>query len=429
MRFSSLLKQMIRRPVRRASLAVIFLFAGLAMLIALPPAGSSHEPITTNVKFNKEVIRIFQRSCLGCHGEKSLTGIQLATYEQARPWAKAIKEEVLEKRMPPYQAVKGFGRFHTDYTLAQREIDLIVSWVEGGAPKGDDKDLPRPPASSGAWALGQPDLVLQPEGETKITAEGDDEYRCFVLPTKLNEDRWVTAVDFHPGNSTVVHCASLSIDRTSQSRMLDVAPSGSVECATSNRETAADSLGEWMPSQMINRLPAGVGRLLPAGSRVVLKVHYRKNGEAAIDRSAVGFYFSKGPVTRPLRGVTLAAPETSIPPGAERHRIKVSYIVPEAAEAIAIRPLLYPFGKSVEAIAFRPDGTTEALIWIKNYRYHWQPTYYFKRPVALPKGTRIEVTAYLDNSDDNPNNPHDPPQAVRFADAVCELYFTTVAVK
>jgi len=84
--------------------------------------------------FNKEIVRIFQRHCLACHNSGTITDISLANYAQARPWAKAFKEEVLEKRMPPYQAVKGFGRFHDDYSLTQREIDQIVSWVEGGAP-------------------------------------------------------------------------------------------------------------------------------------------------------------------------------------------------------------------------------------------------------------------------------------------------------
>ncbi len=410
-----------RGQLKPARLAVLLGGAALAILMALTPSSRAHDPITTNVKFNKEVIRIFQRSCLGCHNtSKTITNIPLATYEQARPWAKAIKEEVLEKRMPPYQAVKGFGRFHQDYMLSQRDLDLIVSWVEGGAPKGDEKDLPRELPANNAWALGPPDLILQPESETRLSAEGDDESRCFVLPTKLSADRWVSAVDFHPGNGAVVHCASLSLDRAS--RLPDAPTSGSAACGSNDR--ADDSLGQWGPGQITNRLPAGVARLLPADSRLVLRVHYRKNGEAVTDRSAVGLYFSKGPVAKPLAGITLTAPETTLQPGVEHQRLKISYTVPTSAEAIAIRPRLYPFAQSVEAIAFRPDGTAEVLILAKNYRYDWQPTYDFKAPIALPKGTRLEVTAELDNSDHNPNNPHHPPQAVRFAQALCELYFT-----
>lgn len=411
-----------RRAAQRMAVLAWLVGGCLAALLLAPPRGSSHEPITTKVMFNKEVVRIFQRSCLACHSAGTITQVQLATYDQARPWAKAIKEEVLEKRMPPYQAVKGYGRFAHDYLLPQREIDLIVSWVEGGAPKGEDKDLPRELKAGSGWALGPPDLILQPKPEVKISAEGEDEYRCFVLPTGLNEDRLVEAVDFRPGNGAVVHCASFFIDHTAPSRMLDAADRQAGDCQA-NGGGAADSFGEWVPGQAALRLPAGVARLLPAGSRIVVRVHYHKSGEAASDRSALGLYFAKARSARLLRTVAVTPPETIVPPGAESHRLKAAYMVPEDTEALAVRPLLYPFGRSVEATAYRPDGRAEVLIWARNYRYDWQPAYYFKKPVALPRGTRVEVTAYLDNSDNNPNNPGSPPRPVRFAEALCELLF------
>jgi hypothetical protein len=412
-RSSILLRVGIRCAVcRQASLVTLLLIFCLAILIA-PRTSNSHEPITTKVMFNKEIVRIFQRHCLACHNSGTISNISLATYAQARPWAKAFKEEVLEKRMPPYQAVKGFGRFHNDYTLTQREIDLIVSWVEGGAPKGDDKDLPPDSAALGGWL---PDLVLRPESEVDISSGEGDEYRCLTLPTNLKEDRWVTAVDFHPGNGAAVHCASFGIER-SKVRETRGDP---VNCA------AADSLGTWIPGQAVTRLPKNVVRLLPARSRIVMRIHYHRTSEAMSDQSSLGLYFAKGQATKPLRAIALAAPATDIPAGAERYRVKVSYTMPEAAEAIAIRPLLFPFARSVEATAYRPDGTIEVLIWARDYRYDWQPDYDFKKPVTLPKGTRVEVIAYLDNSDNNLNNPNRPARPVRFASALCELSLISV---
>ncbi len=411
----------VRRCVsRQASVATLIVLSCLAILL-VPRSSNSHEPITTKVMFNKEIVRIFQRSCLACHNTGSITNISLATYAQARPWAKAFKEEVLEKRMPPFQAVKGFGHFRNDYTLTQREVDLIVSWVEGGAPKGDDKDLPPELMGLPAWTLGQPDLILQPEREVRISSEGKDEYRCLTLPTNLGEDRWLTAVDFHPGNGAAVHSASFAIDQTAKSQLL-ASDQHAVDCGPKG-VAAVDSLGTWVPGQAVTRLPENVARLLPARSRIVMRIHYHKTGEAESDQSSLALYFAKGRETRPLRAIALAPPETEIPAGAERQRIKVSYTMPKAAEAIAIRPLLFPFAKSVEATAYRPDGTAEILIWAKDYRYDWQPRYNFKNPVMLPLGTRIEVTAYLDNSDNNPNNPNSPPRAIRFASALCELLF------
>ena len=396
---------------------MLLLFSCVAILIS-PRRSDSHDPITTKVMFNKEIVRIFQRHCLACHNSGTITNISLATYAQARPWAKAFKEEVLEKRMPPYQAVKGFGRFHDDYSLTQREIDQIVSWVEGGAPKGDDKDMP-PSLALGGWLLGQPDLVLEPRSKTNVSAGEVDEYRCMALETNLKEDRWVTAVDFHPGNGGAVHCASFGIDLSQVRHPSD----HSLDCA------AAYSLGRWMPGQNVSRLPKHVARLLPAGARIVMRIHYHKAKEAVSDQSSLGLYFAKDQATKPLRTIALAAPETDIPAGAERHRVKVSYPMPEAAEAIAIRPLLFPFAKSVEVTAYRPDGTIEVLIWARDHRYDWQPDYTFKKPVKLPQGTRIEVVAYLDNSDNNQNNPNNPARAVRFASALCELSLINVREK
>lgn len=320
--------------------------------------------------------------------------------------------------MPPYQAVKGFGRFHDDYSLTQHEVDQIVSWVEGGAPKGDDKDLPPESSALGGWALGQPDLILQPEKEVNIPSGEGDDYRCIVLPTNLKKARWVKAVDFHPGNGVAVHCASFGIDQSPVRETSDAA----VDCAANNG-TGGYDLGSWIPGQTVSRLPKNVARSLPAGARIVLRIHYHKSSETVSSRSSVGLYFARESAMKPLRTVTLAAPEQDIPAGAERYRVKASYKMREAAEAIKIRPLLFPFAKSVEVTAHRPDGTIEVLIWARDYRYDWQPEYDFKKPVELPAGTRIEVTAYLDNSDKNPNNPNSPARAIRFASALCELSF------
>ena len=399
---------------RQASLVLLLLFSLLAILVA-PHGISSHEPITTKVMFNREIVRIFQRHCLACHNLGSTTNVWLATYAQARPWAKAVKEEVLEKRMPPYQAVKGFGGFHNDYTLTQHEIDQIVSWVEGGAPKGDDQDLPSEATALAGWVLGQPDLILEPKTAVNISSSESDEYRCIALPTNLKEDRWVTAVDFHPGNGAAVHCASFGIDLSPVGKVND----DSVHCGANNG-TAGDDLGIWLPGQTVSRLPKNVARLLPAGARVVLRIHYHKTGRAVSARSSLGLYFARGQAVKPRQTVILAAPENEIPAGAERYRVKATYTMREAAEAIAIRPLLFPFAKSVEVTAHRPDGKIEVLIWARDYRYDWQPEYDFKKPVPLPQGTRIEVIAYLDNSDNNPNSPG---RAVRFASALCELSF------
>jgi hypothetical protein len=141
----------------------------------------------------------------------------------------------------------------------------------------------------------------------------------------------------------------------------------------------------------------------------------------------VGLYFAKDSISKLVRNVTINAPSTVIPANAESHRVKASYAINEATEAVAIRPLLFPLVKSIEVSVHRPDGSVEVLIWAKDYRFDWQPAYFFKKPVALPAGARVEVTAYLDNSENNRNNPNDRAAETRFAGALCELSLTSNA--
>lgn len=333
--------------------------------------------------------------------------MSLASYEEARPWAKAIKEEMLEKRMPPWHAVKGYGEFRNAPALTQREIDLVVNWVEGGAPKGDDKDLPAGPLFSNDWQLGKPDLILRPDAETKVAPDAD-EHRVFTLPTNLKEDRWMTAIDLEPGNGSVVHCATFYLEHNrSEATASDSNP----------RPPAPGSvLGTWMPGQKTVMLPDGVARLTPAGSRIAVRIHYRGAGEEGKDLSAVGLYFAKTPQRRQLQEIATANSEALIPAGVGLYQVASSLTIKDDAEAFAIRPRAHPLVASIQATAYRPDGTQEVLIWARGHRFDWQQTYYFKQPVALPKGTRVEVIAYFDNSDDNPNNPNNPAKALRWSD-------------
>jgi hypothetical protein len=142
----------------------------------------------------------------------------------------------------------------------------------------------------------------------------------------------------------------------------------------------------------------------------------------------VGLYFAKTAPRKQLRQIAITDPEAIIPAGAELQRVKSSVTIPHDAEAIAIRPRVHPLVGSVQATAFRPDGTQEILIWTRGYQFDWQQTYYFKQSVALPKGTRVEVITYFDNSENNAKNPNDPPKQMRWSDLgsdpICALLIT-----
>lgn len=413
----------LRRPIRRNLLLGISAAFVLVISIALAPKGSAHEPITTKVRFNKEVIRILERNCFGCHKPGGIAPWSLITYDEARPWAKAIKEEMLEKRMPVWHAVKGYGEFSNAPTMTQREIDLIVNWVEGGAPKGDDKDLPATPVYSNDWPLGKPDLILTPEKQQEVASDAD-EYRTIVLPVKLKEDRWLAAIDLLPGNASVVYSATLYLEKDS-AQVTQVSQTKSA----GNKSVAASILASWVPGQSAVALSEDVGQYLPAGARIITKIRYRGAGEATKDRSRVGLYFSKTQPKKQAREIAITSSDSVIPVGSTPHQMKLSFTTQEDGQAIAIRPRAHPLIVSFQATVFRPDGSEEVLIWTRGYRFDWQQTYQFRQPVSLPKGSRIEVIAYFDNSETNSKNPNSPPKQVRWADVseepLCALLVAT----
>jgi hypothetical protein len=358
--------------------------------VVWPGGGGAHTPITTKMLFNREIVRILKDNCLGCHRPGGIAPMSLATYEEARPWAKAIKEELLERRMPPWPAVRGFGEFSNAPRLTQRDIDAIVNWVDGGAPKGDAQLLPPGPLLPVDWPLGAPDAVLSPAVDFEVAA-GADQRENFLLQTADASPRWLRAFDVRPGDGSVVHCASLYLE--SRQRVL---------------------LGNWVPGFTSAVLPDGVARLLPARARLVLRVHYRAGEQAARDRTAVALYFR----ARPER----ALEQLELPISGSR--LRGSLRIAEPMEALALAPLATAGLTSLQATVTRPDGTREVLLWSRGQRSDWQPTYFFKTPVAIPRGARIEAIAHRDGA-----GPPAPEGASAAAEGSADPLVTILYVK
>jgi len=385
---------------------------GLAL--AYPGAGSGHEPVTTKVMFNKEVIRILEENCISCHGPGGIKAdIPLTTYDEARPWAKAIKEEVLEKRMKPYQAVRGYGQFAHDYSIPQREVDMLVSWIEGGAPRGDLREYPESlkkrldSHGEPIWEGGKPDLVLESPAPVRIGA--DPVSKCIAIP--VIADNAVRGFDFKPGDGTVVDGAEFYVtDKVRADGCPD--PAG------------AELLGNWVPGQSVVMLPGDATFRLSKGSRVVFRINYRSKNEEATDRSRLGLYLAGNNAGRYARTMAVGSGKVNVPANTSNHRIRTVIRIADSTEALAIRPLIFPHARSLEATALLPDGRAEVLIWVRNYRFDWQPTYYFRDPISLPAGTRIVVTAYFDNSESNRNLPTDPSSPLEFDGELCRLTLT-----
>src|ERR1051325_8117205 len=280
------------------------LLAGAAILLLVSAHHRAVAPMpplqpVSGPTFSKEVVRIFQDHCQTCHHPGDIGPFSLMTYADAAPHADAIKFMTSTHQMPPWKPVDGCGAFTEEdtRTLAESDIDTIAKWVDNGAPEGNAADLPPAKQFTGAWVLGQPDLILSyPEAYTPPLT--GDMYRFFPLPTNLPSDTYVSAIDIHPGDRATVHHVIAYIDTSGQSDTLDANDAGPGYTSFGGPGfpiTNADSatLGGWAPGIRPVQLPDGIAYKLAANSRVVLQVHYHPHGAVKADKTEIGIYFAK----------------------------------------------------------------------------------------------------------------------------------------
>lgn len=369
-------------------IAVALLILGLSLMVVGERA-DSHVPITTRITFNREVVRILRQHCLECHSPRGVKSDQpLLTYAEARPWAKAIKEEILNRRMAPYRAVPGYGHFLESYHLPSRDQELLVSWIEGGVPRGEEKDYPsgliaelsNPPS----WTAGEPDQILQPRSETTIGAAPYTGRQCFSLQVGNSGPRRVRLAEFIPGNGRVVYRASLHLAPAAgrgPRRTTRVNP-----CNIPER--ALTPIAEWVPGQRSFPYPPGMALALPPQSVIALRIEYHGINGPETDQSRVGLFFADSTVVKAVETINITSSTFSSSP-----RRVVEFPLSADREIIAIRPVLRPGSGSFEARLIRPDGSSEVLVFVRNYRFDWNPTYHFNTPRPAPRGSVISIAA------------------------------------
>ena len=396
------------------------LLALAASLIATAPSTGT-EPAT----FSNQIVRAFQAHCQTCHCPGEIAPFSLTTYADAYAQRRKIRHVTQARKMPPWKPVPGFGDFLEPRRLSEAEIALIERWVVAGAPEGDPRDLPPPREFPGTWTLGIPDLVLDPAPDFAVAARDSDLYRCFTIPTRFAEDRWVSAVEFIPGNRRIVHHVLTYLDTSGASVALDDAdPGPGYSCFGGPGFAAArGGLGGWAPGARPQVMPDGVGMLLPAGARVVVQVHYHHRGTTTeTDRTQLGLHFARQPIDKRVRAIPILNRGFMIPAGEARHEVKASYTLPPTwnLHAIAITPHMHLLGREMKVTATYPDGSTRPLIYVDDWDFHWQGAYTFTQPVPLPGGTRIDVAAIYDNSSANKRNPSTPPRAVGWGEGTTD---------
>jgi hypothetical protein len=395
----------VRAAASRTALkgCAIGMATGIA-LVAMTLTPRAQAPGARQVTFTKDVAPILQRSCQTCHRPGSIAPMPLLTYEDARPWARSIKDRVSRRQMPPWHVDRtvGIRKFKDDPSLTDDELQTIVDWVDAGAPRGNPSDLPSPRTfdDSDRWHIGKPDLIVSMPKEFTVKPEQADWWGNFFADSGLTEDRYIKAVEAKPsaGAARVVHHAveTLVYDEGSD-------PGG--------------VLVEYAVGKNGDMFPDGSGKLMKAGAKVRFNMHYHAIGQPVTDRTSVGIVFYPKGYTPKHVIRTLLSPnqdDLDIPAGASDVRSDAYYKMERPARLIGFMPHMHNRGKKQCLEAIYPDMHVEQLNCV-NYDFNWQIVYNYADDVAplLPAGTIMHVISWHDNSAANKYNP-DPRNWVGF---------------
>ena len=390
-------------------------------------AGASAAEAEGAPTFAKDVAPIFYDNCVTCHRPNHLAPMSLISYEDARPWARAVKSKVLAGEMPPFFADTSVRAYKNDTSLTQHEIDTIAAWVDGGAPRGNDADLPEVPQFAEGWSIGEPDLIFTMLEPFEVPADGTVPYSYVTVPTNLKQDVWISAYEFVPGDRRVLHHVIAQVMED------DGKPAtGEVLLTRDGDRTRAEgaTVGGYVPNRLGTVYPAGVASRLPAGADIEAQMHYTTIGKPVTDRSSWGVVLAAEPDSmRRAGGGQVINPMFRIEPGNPSFEVTASRKISEDTYLSSMMPHMHVRGKSAKFIIKFPDGREEVALSVPNYDFNWQLNYQLEEPIFMPAGSELQAVFTYDNSTNNRHNP-DPTAEVRWGDQTWEEmmlgYYRTV---
>jgi len=426
---------------------VACLLVGSLAVVASAYAAPANVPT-----FSKDVAPIMFNNCATCHRAGEVAPMTLTSYEDARPWAKVIKNKVVAREMPPWGADPAHSlKMRNDRSLTQAQIDTIVAWVDGGAPKGSDADLPPLPKFAEGWTFGrEPDAILEMPVDFTVPAEGELGVQMFYSKVPWSEDRFAETLEIRPGNRAVVHHAGVFVvDIPEGAKIVNgrlVMPDGKAStdrgagAAGRADDTAlpgANKLLSWVPGRGVDSHRADIGKRIPAGKYINWQIHYNPIGKETTDRTRLGIWFNKAQVTHELlirqAGDALATTkgglslyraegkevEYTADEGSTRRRSKTPNIPPYAEDwsltgitpvteditLYAMSPHMHLRGKSLRWVVVYPDGREQTILDVPKFDFNWQIEYELETPLKIPAGSKILGIGKYDNSPKNRWNP------------------------
>ncbi len=404
---------------------------GAALAVAGPSLAADTKPVT----FSKDVAPIFQAKCQECHQPNSIAPMSLITYQDARPWARSIRERVATRQMPPWHIDRSVGvqKFKNDMSLTDEQVDTIVRWVDGGALQGDPKDLPpaKPLVTDNEWqavrdGFGPPDLVIR-SSEYTMPAHHQDVWYRPMSDIPLTEPRWAKLVEIRPTNlkgRRIIHhsIAYLVLNNDPEAVNTGTASGPDRFGGADDLVNRRPQLMEWAIGKGYDLFRPGTGKLILPGEKISWDQHIHAVGEEITSGSEIGVWFyPKGqePQKRSyLVGFTGLRQRgfLDIPPNSMASTEGFT-VLKENALITNFQPHFHLRGKAMQVEAVLPDGSTQVLSYVGNFNFNWMTNYIYDDDAAplLPKGTVIHVSAWYDNTAANKNNP-DPDQWVGYGD-------------
>jgi thiol-disulfide isomerase/thioredoxin len=356
--------------------------------------------VKPEVTFARHVAPILQQRCQSCHRAGQSAPFALQTYDDAAKHGAMIREVTAQRRMPPWHADPRFGRFGNERRLTKDEINTLTAWVDGGMPRGDDRDLPKAIDWPSGWVHGKPDLVFTMPEEFAVPADGVLPYKNWIIETNFKEDRWVRVAEGRPGAPSVVHHIVVYILKEGQR-----GPVGA--------DGGLSILVGWAPGDLGLVCPPDTALRVPKGARLRFEMHYTPNGKAVKDRSSVGITFADKPPKFEMLLNEFANMGFEVPPNHPHHPAEATMRFRADARILSVTPHMHWRGKDYRYEVIYPDGKRETLLSVPRWDFNWQNVYRFKEPLKVPKGAKLHAVAHWDNSANNPLNP-DPKQSVRF---------------
>jgi thiol-disulfide isomerase/thioredoxin len=364
-----------------------------------------------------DIAPILINKCIICHSRGQIAPWSMDNYEKVRSHGSMIREVLRVKRMPPWGVDPFYSKLKHEMSLTSQQTGLIIHWVEQGMNRGDGADplltVARPP--SDGWPLGKPDLIISLKDEQSIPAAGLLNYRAVQGNTSIDQDRWVKAIYWKPGNRKVLHHAHLLVKSASPTEHQDwFSDSGwYYDLGMIPTQKNYHLIDNFSPGTSPLLLSDDTGMFLPKGTRFIFALHYTVTGKPETDNTQVGLYFHKNKPDKILSIYYYYNTSLIIP--ARVKEFNVAGIVPikNSITLYAIKPHMHARGRSMKVIAHYPDGSSEIILSVPNYKFNWQPRYYFDKPLRLPAGTNLSIQASFDNSSQNPDNP-DPERIVRW---------------